>query len=193
MSTPVIYLIPGCNGAGKTTFAREFLPNEVKCLRFLNADEIARGLSPLEPTAGAVKAARLLRQQIEKSLRCPETFGLETTLSGLTYVHLLRRAKRRGYAVKLFYLWLPDASTAIRRVRERVRKGGHDVPASDIRRRFRRSLANLTRHYLLLADAWAIFDNSGDRPGLVAEFGGGKLKVVNPEILVKVQAAGERT
>jgi predicted ABC-type ATPase len=191
MSTPTIYLIAGCNGAGKTTFAREFLPKEVKCLRFFNADEIARGLSPLKPSAGAVQAARLLLQQIEESLRRRETFGLETTLSGLTYVQLLRRAKRRDYVVKLFYLWLPDVSTAIRRVRERVRKGGHDVPADDIRRRFRRSLVNLTRHYLPLADAWAIFDNSGDGPGLVAEFGGGKLKVVNPEILGKVQAAGK--
>ncbi|MGA9452139.1 MAG: zeta toxin family protein [Verrucomicrobiia bacterium] len=192
MSTPVIYLIAGCNGAGKTTFAREFLPKEVKCLRFFNADEIARGLSPLAPAAGAIQAGRLLLEQIEKSLRRRETFGLETTLSGLTYVHLLRQAKRRGYAVKLFYLWLPDASTAIRRVRERVRKGGHDVPASDIRRRFRRSLANLARHYLPLADAWAIFDNSGDTPGLIAEFGSGKLKVVNPKILGKLQTAGER-
>jgi len=188
---PTIYLIAGCNGAGKTTFAREFLPKEVKCLRFLNADEIARGLSPLDPGAGAVQAGRLLLRQIEESLRRRETFGLETTLSGLAYVRLLRQAKRRDYTVKLFYLWLPDASTAIRRVRERVRKGGHDVPADDIRRRFRRSLVNLTRHYLALADGWAIFDNSGDRPGLVAEFGDGELKVVNPEILSKVQAVGK--
>ena len=192
MSTPTIYLIAGCNGAGKTTFAREFLPKEVKCLRFFNADEIARGLSPLNPDAGAAQAGRLLLRQIEASLRQRETFGLETTLSGLAYVRLLRRSKRRDYNVKLFYLWLPDASTAIRRVRERVRKGGHDVPADDIRRRFRRNLANLNRHYLPLADAWAIFDNSGGRPGLVAEFGGGKLKVVNSEILRKVQAGGKR-
>jgi len=106
-------------------------------------------------------------------------------------VRLLRRAKRRDYAVKLFYLWLPDVSTAIRRVRERVLKGGHDVPTEDIRRRYRRSLFNLARHYLPLADAWAIFDNSGDGPALVAEFGSGELKVVNPEILGKVQAVGK--
>ena len=191
VSTPAIYLIAGCNGAGKTTFAGEFLPKEVKCLRFFNADEIARGLSPLDPGAGAVQAGRLLLQQIEQSLRRRETFALESTLSGLAYVRLLRQAKRRDYSVILFYLWLPDSSMAIRRVRERVRKGGHDVPADDIRRRFRRSLANLNRYYLPLADAWAIFDNSGDRPGLVAEFGSGKLKVVNAEILGKVQAAGE--
>src|SRR5881397_32371 len=94
---PTIYLIAGCNGAGKTTFAKEFLPTEVKCLRFLNADEIARGLSPFKPSASAVKAARLLLQQIAVSLRRRETFALETTLSGLTYVRLFRHAKRRGY------------------------------------------------------------------------------------------------
>src|SRR5205809_3867967 len=110
---PTIYLIAGCNGAGKTTFAKEFLPKEIKCLRFLNADEIAHGLSPLEPSAGAVKAARLLLQQIEESFRRPETFALETTLSGLTYVRLFRRAKRRGYILKLFYLWLPSPDVAV--------------------------------------------------------------------------------
>jgi predicted ABC-type ATPase len=125
---PTIYLIAGCNGAGKTTFAREFLPKEVKCLRFLNADEMARGLSPLDPSAGAVKAARLLLREVHGAIRDGHTFGLESTISGVTYVRLLRDAQRRGYAVKLFYLWLPSAEVAVRRVRERVRKGGHDVP-----------------------------------------------------------------
>lgn len=101
MSTPTIYLIAGCNGAGKTTFAREFLPKEVKCLRFFNADEIARGLSPLDPGAGAVQAGRLLLRQIEESLRHRETFALESTLSGKTYLHLFRRARRLGYEIEL--------------------------------------------------------------------------------------------
>src|SRR5205809_4547921 len=94
---PTIYLIAGCNGAGKTTFAREFLPKEVKCLRFLNADEIARGLSPLDPAAGAIKAARFLLRELHDCIARRDTFGLETTLSGRTYVHLLRQARRRGY------------------------------------------------------------------------------------------------
>jgi predicted ABC-type ATPase len=149
---PTIYLIAGCNGAGKTTFAKEFLPKEVKCLRFLNADEMARGLSPLDPSAGAVKGARLLLREVHEAIRRAETFGLESTISGLTYLRLLRDAQRRGYVVKLFYLWLPSAEVALRRVRERVRKGGHDVPAADVRRRFERSLTNLARHYLALVD-----------------------------------------
>jgi predicted ABC-type ATPase len=93
---PTIYLIAGCNGAGKTTFAKEFLPKEVKCLRFLNADEIARGLSPLQPRAGAMQAGRLLLRQIDDCLTRHETFALETTLSGKTYIRLFRRARELG-------------------------------------------------------------------------------------------------
>ena len=158
---PTIYLIAGCNGAGKTTFAKEFLPKEVKCLRFLNADEIARGLSPLEPSAGAVQAARLLRRQIEESLRRRGTFALESTLSGKTYIHLFRRARRLGYEIELHYLWLSSPAQAIARVRQRVRMGGHDVPEREVRRRFKRSLANLIGDYLPLATRWAIWDNRG--------------------------------
>jgi predicted ABC-type ATPase len=139
MSTqpPTIYLIAGCNGAGKTTFAKEFLPTEVKCLRFLNADEIARGLSPLKPSAGAVQAARLLLAQVDECLRCRETFALETTLSGKTYIRLFVRARELGYEIELHYLWLSSPEQAIARVRQRVQQGGHHVPAADIRRRFR--------------------------------------------------------
>jgi len=169
MPKPTIYLIAGCNGAGKTTFAKEFLPKEVKCLRFLNADEIARGLSPLDPSAGAVKAARLLLREIHEAIRRGKTFGLESTISGLTYVRLLREAQAHGYMVKLFYLWLPSADVAVRRVRERVRKGGHDVPALDVRRRYARSLRNLRLHYLQLADEWSIVDNSGTPARLIAD------------------------
>lgn|SRR5690242_17912229 len=159
MATPTIYVIAGCNGAGKTTFAREFLPKEVKCLRFLNADEIARGLSPLKPSAGAVQAARLLLAQIEECLRRRETFALESTLSGKTYIRLFRRARKLGYEIELHYLWLSSSTQAIARVRQRVKLGGHDVPVADIRRRFKRSLIHLTEDYLPLATRWAVWDS----------------------------------
>jgi predicted ABC-type ATPase len=142
--TPTIYLIGGCNGAGKTTFAREFLPKEVKCLRFLNADEIARGLSPFDPAAAAVKAARLLLGEFRDCVRLRQTFALESTLSGRTYIRLLRDAKRHGYRIELHYLWLSSPVQAVARVLQRVRKGGHSVPAADIHRRFSRSLIHLT-------------------------------------------------
>lgn len=158
-SSPTIYVIAGCNGAGKTTFAREFLPKEVKCLRFLNADEIARGLSPLKPSAAAVQAARLLLKQIDEHLSHRRTFALETTLSGRTYLKLFQRARQLGYEIEIHYLWLSSASQAVARVRQRVLQGGHSVPVADIRRRFKRSLAHLTDDYLPLASRWAIWDN----------------------------------
>jgi predicted ABC-type ATPase len=186
---PTIYLIAGCNGAGKTTFAKEFLPKEVKCLRFLNADEMARGLSPLDPTAGAAKAARLLLSEVRAAVQARQTFGLETTLSGLTYVRMLINARERGYAVKLFYLWLPSATVAIRRVHERVRKGGHSVPVTDIRRRYKRSLRNLVGHYLPLADEWTLFDNSGRQPRVVADGVGGHARVMDETLYRQIQSS----
>jgi predicted ABC-type ATPase len=159
MAQPTIYLIAGCNGAGKTTFAKEFLPKEVKCLRFLNADEIARGLYPLKPSAGAVQAGRVLLMQVETSLRRRETFALETTLSGRTYIRLFRRALGLGYEIELHYLWLSSPAQAVARVRLRVRQGGHHVPAADIRRRFRRSMSHLVDDYLPLTTRWAIWDS----------------------------------
>ena len=165
---PTIYVIAGCNGAGKTTFAKQFLPHEVKCLRFLNADELARGLSPLKPSAGAVQAARLLLTQVDDCLKRRETFALESTLSGKTYIQLFQRAKQLGFEIELYYLWLSSPAHAIARVRERVKKGGHDVPAADIRRRFKRSLAHLLDDYLPLAARWTILDNRDVPPKQLA-------------------------
>lgn len=156
--SPTIYLIGGCNGAGKTTFAREFLPKEVKCLRFLNADEIARGLSPFAPGAAAVRAARILLSEIRESLDRRESFALESTLSGITYRNLLERALRIGYEIEIHYLWLSDAIQAVNRVRQRVLKGGHNVPPKDIRRRFKRSRLHARNDYLPLATRWIIWD-----------------------------------
>ncbi|HEY5892067.1 MAG TPA: AAA family ATPase [Chthoniobacterales bacterium] len=156
---PTIYLIAGCNGAGKTTFAKEFLPKEVKCLRFLNADELARGLSPLKPSAGAIQAGRVLLGQVGECLRHRETFALETTLSGRTYVRYFLRARQLGYDIELHYLWLPSQAQAVARVRQRVKLGGHNIPAADIRRRFGRSLIHLVDDYLPLATRWVIWDS----------------------------------
>lgn len=160
-SKPTIYLIADCNGAGKTTFAKEFLPKEVKCLRFLNADEIARGLSPLKPSASAIQAGRLLLGQLTECVRRRDTFALESTLSGKTYLRLFRHALELGYEIELHYLWLSSPMQAIARVRQRVRLGGHNVPPADIRRRFKRSLVHLVNDYLPLAARWMVWDSRG--------------------------------
>ena len=167
MSRPTIYLIGGCNGAGKTTFAKEFLPT-IGVVRFLNADEIARGLSPLRPEAVAFKAGKLLLSEFRELVKRGETFALESTLSGRTYVNLLEQAKQRGYAIELHYVWIPDPREAIRRVRQRVIEGGHHVPAEDIRRRFARSIEHFLNDYASLADRWALWDNSAPPAKLLA-------------------------
>ncbi len=163
-AAPILHLIAGCNGAGKTTFAREFLPREAKCLNFLNADLIAQGISPLDVRTGAIRAARLLLAEVRGLMGRRETFALESTLSGRTYLRLLRDAKRRGYRIHLHYLWLPTVALAVARVRERVRKGGHAVPVADIRRRFHRSRAHFMADYAPLADRWAVWDNRSQPP-----------------------------
>jgi predicted ABC-type ATPase len=137
---PTIYLIAGCNGAGKTTFAKQFLPHEAKCLNFLNADLIAQGLSPLNTRAAAIKAGLLLLVEFRAFVARRETFAFKSTLSGTTHIGLLQRAIRAGFRIHLHYLWLPNLTIAIARVHERVKKGGHGVPLADIRRRFGRSL-----------------------------------------------------
>jgi len=106
----------------------------------------------------------------------------------VTYVRLLIKAREQAYAVKLFYLWLPSANVAIRRVRERVRKGGHSVPVANIRRRYARSLRNLAGHYLLLADEWTIFDNSGREPRLIADGAGGHARVMDEALYHQIQS-----
>jgi predicted ABC-type ATPase len=168
-SQPIIYLIAGCNGVGKTTFAKTFLPHEAKCLNFLNADLIAQGLSPLNARVAAMKAGRLLLAEFHTFLRRHETFAFESTLSGTTYVGLLKQAKRQGFRLYLHYLWLPTPTIAIARVRERVKMGGHDVPEKDVRRRFGRSLRHFVRDYAALADRWAVWDNQTSPPQLLAE------------------------
>ena len=164
MGKPTIYLIAGPNGVGKTTFAREFLPKEVKCVRFMNADEVARGLSPFAPEAAAIRAGRVVLAEIRSAIRARDSFGWESTLAGRGHARLLRRARDLGYEVELHYLAVPRVSICVDRVARRVTEGGHHVPTSDIRRRFERSLANLIDVYLEFADRWTIWNAETDRP-----------------------------
>ena len=167
MTHKKIIIIAGPNGAGKTTFARSFLPAEAQCPRFINADLIAAGLAPFAPETAALKAGRLMLEEIADCTRRGESFAFETTLSGLGYLAHIRRWRESGYHVTLFFLSLPDAETAIARVAERVRQGGHDIPAETIRRRFAAGLRNLERAYKSAVDAWARYDSVGESPVLL--------------------------
>lgn len=162
-----IIIIAGPNGAGKTTFARSFLPEEAQCPRFINADLIAAGLSPFAPEAAARKAGRLMLEEIEDCVRRAESFAFETTLSGRGYLPRIRQWREQGYHVSLFFLCLPNAETAIARVAERVKQGGHHVPEDVIRRRFAAGLRNFHEAYKSAVDAWALFDNVAEAPVLL--------------------------
>ena len=162
-----IIIIAGPNGAGKTPFARSFLPQEARCNRFINADLIAAGLSPFAHEAAAFKAGRLMLEEIADCVKKGESFAFETTLSGLGYVGRIKQWREQGYHVSLFFLLLPDAETAIARVAERVRQGGHDIPVAVIRRRFAAGLHNLENAYKSVVDTWAKFDNVGEEPTLL--------------------------
>jgi predicted ABC-type ATPase len=154
-----ICIIGGCNGAGKSTLARELLPR-LGIGRFLNADLIAKGLSPVNPELVAFAAGRRLLEEAAALIDTKSSFAIESTLSGKTYVKLLREAKERGYHVVLHYLMIGSATQAVERVRLRVLTGGHHVPEDDIRRRFQRSVRHFLDDYLPLADEWGLWDNA---------------------------------
>ncbi len=164
-----IIVIAGPNGAGKTTLAEEFLPQEAACPVFVNADLIAASLSPFRPEVAAVRAGRIMLEQIRDHVRRGESFAFETTLSGRGYARLIPLWQGRGYRVKLIFLRLPIPDMAIARVTERVREGGHDLPPAVIRRRFDAGLRNFDRVYRALVDAWILYDNSGEMPVLLDE------------------------
>jgi len=151
---PNLYIIAGPNGAGKTTFARKFLPDYAKCLEFVNVDLIANGLSPFDPKRAALRAGRIMLEQIHSLAERGLDFGFETTLSGRTYVKLLQDMKKGGYLIHIFFLWITDVELALERIKLRVRNGGHAIPEAIVRRRFGRSLPNFLRIYKPLADSW---------------------------------------
>jgi predicted ABC-type ATPase len=189
---PNLYIIAGPNGAGKTTFARKFLPDYAKCLEFVNVDLIANGISPFDPERAALRAGRIMLEQIHSLAERRVDFGFETTLSGRTYMKLLQEMKKRGYLIHIFFLWISDVELALERIRLRVRNGGHHIPEDVVRRRFGRSLPNFLGSYKPLADSWTIFDNSGDLPQLIAFEESGKLEILDPNlfyILFKVKGS----
>jgi len=164
-----IIILAGPNGAGKTTFAREFLRKEADCPRFINVDLIAAGLSPLNPELAAFRAGRLMVEEMASLVRRRESFGFETTLSGYRYTRLIPKWKKKGFHVKLIFLQLNSPEIAIARVTARTSQGGHSVPESIIRRRYREGWRNFELYYKKLANKWILYDNSLEQPILMKE------------------------
>lgn len=186
MTAKNLYIIAGPNGSGKTTFAKKFLPDHADCTHFINADLIAQGLSPFSPVVAAMKAGRLVLKEIEEMSEKGVSFAFETTLSGKTHLALLKKLKNKDYQIHLFFLWIPNSSLALERIKDRVKSGGHNVLAVDVRRRFRRSVENFLGAYQPMLDSWMLFDNSREMPHLVAEKTGEKLSIKDTELYDKI-------
>ncbi|MEC4989592.1 MAG: zeta toxin family protein [Oscillatoria sp. PMC 1068.18] len=168
---PNLYIIGGANGSGKTTTARQMLPNILGVLEYVNADEIAAGLSPFNPESVAIQAGRLMLKRLSSLVKAEVDFAFETTLAGSNFARFLRECKNKGYTINLIYFWLESPELAIARVHRRVENGGHNIPEETIRRRYERGRKNLTRLYLPLCDTWIVYNNSGVESQLVAQSG----------------------
>ena len=166
---PKLYIIAGCNGAGKTTASFTILPEVLDCKEFINADEIAKGLSPFQPESVAMQAGRIMLARMDELLQKGETFAFETTLATKSYKQKIEWAQANGYEVTLLFFWLDSPNMAKKRVAQRVAEGGHSIPSETIERRYHNGITNLFAIYIDMVDICYIFDNSEGRKELIAQ------------------------
>lgn len=171
IQTKVLYIIGGCNGAGKTTASYTVLPEILECREFVNADEIAKGLSPFNPESVAIEAGRLMLSRISELLKANVSFSIETTLSTKSYQSLVSKAHQQGYQVKLIFFWLDSPETAIKRVAQRVSEGGHNIPKDVIIRRYHAGINNLFTLYMKQVNYWLLINNTKGESEYIAEGG----------------------
>lgn len=155
-----LYIIAGCNGAGKTTASYTVLPEMLGCREFVNADEIARGLSPFNPEGAAIQAGRLMIERVLQLMKDGQDFAFETTLATRSYIKLIKQAQSVGYFVTLLFFSLPTPEQAVQRVARRVSQGGHNIPLDVIYRRYEAGLKNFFQLYMPVVDFWALYDNN---------------------------------
>ncbi len=185
---PTLYIVAGCNGAGKTTASYTILPDVLNCREFVNADNIAAGLSPFDVEKYAVEAGRLMLNRITQLMEGKADFAIETTLASKTYQQTILNAKSKGYEVILFFFWLSSSKLAIQRVKGRVRSGGHNIPIETIKRRYTRGLKNFMDIYIPLVDIWTIFDNSEEAMQQIASGARSKdVKVFNEKTWSRIK------
>ena len=180
-----LYIISGPNGAGKTTASYSVLPKILQCKEFVNADEIARGLSPFNPESVAIEAGRLMLSRIKELLSRNESFSIETTLATRSYFRLIEKAHQQGYDVTLLFFWLKSPEQAMERVAERVSKGGHNIPQDIIVRRYYEGIDNLFKIYMPIVDTWVLVNNSETPRSIVATGGKDQETAVRNSVLFK--------
>ena len=190
---PRLYIIAGCNGAGKTTASYTILPDMLNCDEFVNSDEIAKRLSPNKPEESAVRASRLMMERIEELIDKGETFGVETTLATRTLVRVITEAQQKGYVVTLVFFWLKMPELAVERVKLRVEAGGRYVPEATIRRRYDVGIRNLFNLYIPVCDYWIMIDNSNNPSTIIAEGGTSVVTKIHNKTLYNLLINYERT
>lgn len=189
MTEKNLYIIAGCNGAGKTTASFTILPEIINCKEFVNADEIAKGLSPFQPESVAFEAGRIMINRINELLKDNESFAFETTLSTKSYKPKIEQAKQNGYTITLLFFWLKNTELAKERVKIRVSEGGHNIEPDVIERRYKNGIKNLFNIYLPIVDGALIFDNSEGRHELLAQKTiDGNLNIIDEEKFNKLKS-----
>ena len=188
-----LYIIAGCNGAGKTTASFTILPEVLNCKEFINADEIAKGLSPFQPENVAMQAGRIMLARMDELLQKGETFAFETTLATKSYKQKIEWAQANGYEVTLLFFWLRNVTMAKERVAQRVAEGGHSIPSETIERRYHNGIANLFAIYIDMVDICYIFDNSeGERTPIAKKYKGGKEIIYNTDLYNQMKSSYEK-
>ena len=187
---PNLYIISGCNGAGKTTASYAILPEMLSCREFVNSDEIAKGLSPFNANTMtvAVEASRIMYKRIRELIDLAETFALETTLASRSIAKLIKNAQEKGYSATLLFFWLNTPDLAVERVKNRVEEGGHYVNEVTVRRRYRAGILNLFDLYMPICDYWMIADNSLSPMEVIATgFRSGEQEIYNAVVYNKLK------
>lgn len=166
---PQLYVISGCNGAGKTTASYALLPEMLGCSQFVNSDEFAKSLSPFSPDAASIQASKLMLLKMNYLFNRKEDFAIETTLATRSLKRMIDKSREQGYSVTILYFWLNSPELAIERVRARVASGGHNIPDEVVRRRYTAGLHYFFNVYRQMADRWILADNSKIPFKVVAE------------------------
>jgi predicted ABC-type ATPase len=177
-----LYIIAGCNGAGKTTASYTILPEILDCDEFVNADEIAKGLSPFRPEKAGIQAGRLMLQRIKSLITKEQDFAFETTLATKSYKNFVADTQTDGYSVTLIFFYLSSQDLAVKRVETRVKEGGHDIPENVIRRRYENGLKKFFNIYSSIVDEWMFIENSGEPYQLIAQKTKSEVKIYIDQI-----------